>query len=136
MAIKVIAHIKQGNVTRKVEVTILNTEEVAEMLGITTPATLQRALKAGVGQKDAGSVFFTPEEVEVLRAWGDAHKRGRPVGSVKVQGPTAPAINLANDNDRHDVIGEQGEDNDPAYFGHDNMVDFGAPEEVEATVAA
>jgi hypothetical protein len=67
--------VKMGAVNRKVSVTLYNVKDVAEELGITPVAVNIAAGKAGVGRKDAGSIFFTLDEINVLRL---RPGRGRP----------------------------------------------------------
>lgn len=114
--------VKMGAITRKVEVSIFNAKDVAQTLGITNVAVITAAQKANVGVKDAGSMFFTAEDIEVLKA---RPGRGRPVGSVKVQ-VQAPEVHV----DPLDV-------NEGNYLGEgNNIIDLGGEEEEEDKAAA
>ena len=49
---------------------LLTTEEVAEMLGVDHSTVVRRAQRKGVGWKIARDFVFTPEDVEKLRLVG------------------------------------------------------------------
>ena len=97
--------IKSGAVLRNVEINLYNTKDVAEELGITVVSVIVAAGKAGVGVKDAGSMFFTQGDIDTLRL---RPGRGRPMGTkqevvhpeniVTVPMPEEPTVEDGSDN--------------------------------------
>lgn len=73
--LKISTSVKVGAITKKIEVNLYSTRDVADALHITPVAVVVAAKKAGVGFKDAGSIFFTDADISAL---GKRPGRGRP----------------------------------------------------------